>query len=146
MKELILSREVYLEHNRLINQIIGAAIEVHKELGPGLSVDVYESCLKTELENRRLQVYTHIDLPVIYKGNPTGGSFHIDMIVEDKIIVDLLCVDSILPVHEAQLASKLRLASKAIGLTINFNVPLLKDGVKRKMNARVESDDQSVSY
>lgn len=145
MKEIILSREAYLEHNNLVKQIIGAAIEVHREIGPGLLTEAYEYCLKIELERRGMRVETHIDQPLYYKGRDTGKFFTLDMLVENKIIVDLKAVDEITPIHESQMVSYLRLTQKAIGLIINFNVALLKDGVKRKMNAKVEDENDSTN-
>ena len=124
-----------------MKQIIGAASEVHRELGPGLLPEAYEYCLKYELERRGMRVETHIDQPLYYKGRDTGQCFCLDMLVENKIIVDLKAVDEVLPIHESQMVSYLRLAQKAIGLIINFNVSLLKDGVKRKMNAKVEDEN-----
>ena len=128
----------YEEYNALSKKVIGAAMEVHKELGAGLLESAYEYCLKTELERQGLQVKTQVDLPLYYKGYETGKSYRIDMLVEDKIIVELKAVDSILPIHEVQLVTYLKLTNMALGLLINFNVPVLKEGIKRKINAKVE--------
>ena len=118
--------------------MIGAAIEVHRELGAGLLESAYEFCLKAELERQGLDVETQVDLPLFYKGEPTGKFYRIYMIVENKIIVELKAVENLLPIHEVQLVTYLKLTNKAIGLLINFNVPVLKDGVKRKINAKRE--------
>ena len=118
--------------------MIGAAIEVHRELGAGLLESAYEFCLKAELERQGLDVETQVDLPLFYKGEPTGKFYRIDMIVENKIIVELKAVENLLPIHEVQLVTYLKLTNKAIGLLINFNVPVLKDGVKRKINVKRE--------
>ena len=137
-QEIILSAEEYQAYNELSRKIIGAAMEVHKELGAGLLESAYEFCLKAELERQGLKADTQIDLPLFYKGAPTGKYYRIDMLVENKIIVELKAVEKILPIHEVQLVSYLKLANKALGLLINFNVPILKEGVKRKINAKTE--------
>ncbi|MBQ8948318.1 MAG: GxxExxY protein [Prevotella sp.] len=136
--EIVLSTEEFNLYNALSRQVIGAAIEVHRELGAGLLESAYEFCLKAELERQGLDVETQVDLPLFYKGEPTGKFYRIDMIVENKIIVELKAVENLLPIHEVQLVTYLKLTNKAIGLLINFNVPVLKDGVKRKINAKRE--------
>ena len=136
MEETItLSKAEYNNYNALSRQVIGAAIEVHKYLGAGLLESAYEYCLKAELESQGLNVQTQVDLPLYYKGKPTGKFYRIDMLVDDKIIVELKAVENLLPIHEVQLVTYLKLTRKAIGLLINFNVPVLKDGIKRKINA-----------
>ena len=137
-KTLSLTEAEYKEYNTLSKQIIGAAIEVHKNLGAGLLESAYEYCLKAELENQGHQVETQVDLPLYYKNMPTGKYYRIDLLVDDKIIVELKAVESILPIHEVQLVTYLKLTGKAIGLLINFNVPVLKDGIKRKINAHTD--------
>ena len=136
--EIILTTEEFNLYNALSRQVIGAAIEVHKELGAGLLESAYEFCLKTELERQGLEVETQVDLPLFYKGEPTGKSYRIDMLVENKIVIELKSVEKLLPIHEVQLVTYLKLTNNAIGLLINFNVPVLKDGVKRKINAKRE--------
>lgn len=136
--EIVLSTEEFNLYNALSRQVIGAAIEVHRELGAGLLESAYEFCLKAELERQGLDVETQVDLPLFYKGEPTGKFYRIYMIVENKIIVELKAVENLLPIHEVQLVTYLKLTNKAIGLLINFNVPVLKDGVKRKINAKRE--------
>ena len=136
--EIILTTEEYNHYNALSRQVIGAAIEVHKELGAGLLESAYEFCLKTELERQGLEVETQVDLPLYYKGEPTGKFYRIDMLVENKIVIELKSVEQLLPIHEVQLVTYLKLTNKAIGLLFNFNVPVLKDGVKRKINAKRE--------
>ena len=139
MEETItLNKAEFDDYNALSRQVIGAAIEVHKYLGAGLLESAYEYCLKTELESQGLKVETQVDLPLYYKGVTTGKYYRIDMLVDDKIIVELKAVDNLLPIHEVQLVTYLKLTGKAIGLLINFNVPVLKEGVKRKINARIE--------
>ena len=139
MEETItLSKAEYNNYNALSRQVIGAAIEVHKYLGAGLLESAYEYCLKAELESQGLNVQTQVDLPLYYKGKPTGKFYRIDMLVDDKIIVELKAVENLLPIHEVQLVTYLKLTRKAIGLLKNFNVPVLKDGIKRKINAHTE--------
>ena len=128
------------EYNKLLslsNTIIGAAIEVHKELGPGLLESVYEDCLKVELEMKGLNVKTQIDLPLIYKGKDTGKNYRIDMLVDDSFIVELKAVEEIRPLHEVQLVTYLKLADIKMGLLINFNEAVLKDGIRRKINSDI---------
>jgi GxxExxY protein len=136
--ENILTTEEFSLYNDLSRQVIGAAIEVHRELGAGLIESAYEFCLKAELERRGLKAETQVDLPLFYKGEPTGKFYRIDLLVENRIVVELKAVEKLLPIHEVQLVTYLKLTNKAIGLLINFNVPILKDGIKRKINARIE--------
>ena len=119
--------------NGITQQIIGAAIAVHKEFGPGLLESVYEVCLMQEMENNGLKVASQVELPLWYKGKLTDKKFRIDLLVEDEIIVELKAVDSLLPIHEAQLLTYMKLTNKHLGLLINFNVPLLKDGIIRRI-------------
>ena len=119
--------------NSITQQIIGAAIAVHKEFGPGLLESVYEVCLMQEMENNGLKVASQVELPLWYKGKLTDKKFRIDLLVEDEIIVELKAVDSLLPIHEAQLLTYMKLTNKHLGLLINFNVPLLKDGIIRRI-------------
>ena len=129
-----MEHDEYLRINKVSNIVIGAAIDVHKELGPGLLESVYEACLKLELESKGLKVETQKDLPLIYKGQDTGKTYRIDMLVDDRIIVELKSVDSLKPVNEIQIVTYLRLSNLRVGLLINFNVPVLKEGIKRKVN------------
>ena len=133
-----ISQEDYARLNQLSKKVIGAAIEVHKELGPGLLESVYEDCLKTELLMQGIYHQSQVDVPLIYKGVDTGKSFRIDLLVENTLIVELKAVDALKPVHEVQLVTYLKLADKPIGLLINFNVPVLKDGIKRRINGKIE--------
>lgn len=129
------------EYNHLLSlssTIIGAAIEVHKELGPGLLESVYEDCLKVELEDRGLQVKTQVDLPLIYKGKETGKYYRIDMLVNDMFIVELKAIELIRPLHEVQLLTYMKLSDIKMGLLINFNVPKLREGIKRKLNGYLD--------
>ena len=120
--------------NKLSETIIGAAIEVHKFLGPGLLESVYEICLVEELEQRGLTVQQQVRLPLYYKGQLTQKFFVIDLLIENEVILELKAVDRLLPIYEHQLMTYLKLTQKNLGLLINFNVPRLVDGIKRRVN------------
>lgn len=120
--------------DRITENIIGAAIEVHKFLGPGLLESVYEICLLEELEQRGLKVQQQVRLPLYYKGQLTKKFFVIDVLIEDEVILELKAVDRVLPVYEHQLMTYLKLTQKNLGLLINFNVPRLIDGIRRRLN------------
>ena len=122
------------DDNSLTGEIIGAAIEVHRELGPGLLESAYEECLCHELSLRRVGFQRQVPLPVLYKGVRLDCGYRIDLLVDDRIVVELKTVDKVLPVHEAQLVTYLKLYHRQIGLLMNFNVPVLKDGIKRMVN------------
>jgi GxxExxY protein len=125
-----------MELNQLSSQIIKAAMTVHRELGPGLLESIYQSCMVIELRDRGIEVKPEVSLPVIYRGQKVNDEgFRIDLLVEDKIIVELKSVEIVQPVHKKQLLSYLRLSNKPLGLLINFNMPLLKDGITRIINA-----------
>ena len=123
-----------MELNKISEKIIGAAIQVHSTLGPGLLESAYEACLKYELEKQELKVSSQVVLPVIYDEMKIDLGYRLDLLVEDSVIVELKAVNKITPIHEAQLLSYLKLSGKRLGLLINFNVILLKDGIKRRMN------------
>jgi GxxExxY protein len=122
------------ELNKLSGIILDSAIEVHKELGPGLLESVYEICLYKELRSRNLFVERQVPIDVLYKGEKLDAEFRIDLFVEHEIIIELKAVEVLLPVHEAQLLTYLKLADKKLGLLINFNVPKLVSGFKRMLN------------
>ena len=117
--------------NHVTEAIIGAAIEVHRELGPGLLESAYEACLVYELEARGLRVERQRSQPVIYKAIRIDCGYRIDLLVEDVVIVELKAVEQVKPIHEAQLLSYVKLSCRTVGLLINFNVKLLKDGIRR---------------
>ncbi len=119
------------EINEITSQIIGAAIEVHKQLGPGLLESAYEACLAYELIDRGLQIEHQKPLPVRYKDVQLDAGYRLDLLVQDIVIVELKAVEKILPIHEAQILSYLKLSGIKVGLLINFNVKLLKNGIKR---------------
>jgi len=119
-----------LEKN-LTEQIIGSAIEVHRHLGPGLLESAYEECLCHELSLLGLQFERQKLLPLEYEGIKRDCGFRLDIIVENKVVLELKTVEAIAPIHEAQLLTYLRLSKIKVGLIINFNVPVLKNGVRR---------------
>jgi GxxExxY protein len=120
-----------MELNQLTGEVIGAAIEVHKNLGPGLLESIYERCLCHELSLRKVPHEAQTGLPVEYKGTRFDFGYRVDILIPGRLIIELKACESLLPIHEAQLLSYLRLAGISAGLLINFNVPLLKDGIKR---------------
>jgi GxxExxY protein len=124
-----------LELNLLSSRIIEGAINVHNELGPGLLESVYHACMLIELKSLDLEVKCEVPLPVFYRGQKViDDGFRLDLLVEDKIIVELKSVENIQPVHKKQVLTYLRLAQKPLGLLINFNERLLKDGITRIIN------------
>ncbi len=119
------------ETQRVAGVIVDAAFKVHKALGPGLLESVYELCLCHELRTRGMSFKAQIPVPVVYDGVRLDAGFRLDLLVEDRVIVELKAVEAILPLFEAQLLTYLRLSGKRLGLLINFNVPLIKDGISR---------------
>lgn len=115
----------------LTEKIIGAAIDVHKELGPGLLENVYSECLSYELSRNNLKFKREVYLPVKYKDKIMDCNYRIDFIIEDKVIIELKSVESLLKIHEAQLITYLKLSNIKLGLLINFNTDFLKNGIKR---------------
>ncbi len=124
-------REVDTERDPRTAPIIGAAIEVHRALGPGLLESAYEECLCHELHLRGLAFERQVDLPVSYKDVRLSCGYKIDLLVQSEVILELKTVERILPVHEAQLLTYLKLLNKHVGLLINFNTPQLTRGIKR---------------
>jgi GxxExxY protein len=120
--------------NELSEQIIGAAIEVHRELGPGLLESTYEACLAHELNLQGIKAIRQKKQPIFYKGLEIDEAYRIDVIVEDKILLELKVVDELNDIHLAQLLTYLKLSGCTLGYLINFNVPLLKDGIRRVVN------------
>jgi GxxExxY protein len=123
-----------MDENDLSNEVIGAAIEVHKHLGPGLLESIYQECLVYEIKWRGHDVEREVVLPVRYKGIDFPAAYRADMFVGRKLIVELKVVDVLLPVHVSQLLSYLRMSRLKLGLLINFNVAQLKDGIRRVVN------------
>ena len=120
-----------MEFDALSNRVIGCALEVHRELGPGLLESTYEQCLAYELSLAKLDFKIQHVLPVKYKGIVIECGYRIDVIVEDRLILELKSVERVLPIHEAQLLTYMKLAGVHTGLLMNFNVLLLRDGLKR---------------
>jgi GxxExxY protein len=122
--------------NETTGEILAAAIEVHRTLGPGLLESIYSQCLQFELAARKLRYVTQHALPIVYKGKPLDASYRVDLIVEDCVVVEVKSVTVIQAVHQAQIMTYMRLTGCPAGLLINFNVAKLMDGVKRLVNSR----------
>ncbi len=122
-----------MEHENITDRIIGAAIEVHRELGPGLLESAYEAALAYELSLREVRHERQKEMPVRYKGFLIEVGYRLDLLVEDQVIVELKAVTEMHPIYEAQLITYLRLSGCRVGLLINFNVPRLKDGLIRRI-------------
>jgi len=114
-------------------KLIGAAIEVHRVLGPGLLESVYEECLCRELAVQGVPFQKQVALPIDYKGTRLSSECRMDLLVNDSVVAEVKAVEKLLPIHEAQLMTYLRLSGKRIGLLLNFNVPVLKDGIVRRV-------------
>lgn len=126
--------EVIKDLEKFAKEIVDSSIQVHKEMGPGLLESVYQQCLLKELQLRSIIVSEQVPIPLVYKGYKLSKEYVIDILVEGEIILELKAVEIILPVHEAQLISYLKLANKRMGFLLNFNVPLMKNGLKRFVN------------
>jgi GxxExxY protein len=120
--------------NELTERIIGAAIEVHRVTGPGLLESAYQECLCYELSRSGLEFKRQVQMPVAYKGLKLDCGYRLDLLVEDSVIVELKSVDHLLPIHSAQLLTYLKLSGRKVGLLMNFNEPVLKDGLRRLAN------------
>jgi GxxExxY protein len=119
------------QQHTLSGQILDSCMEVHRILGPGLLESTYESCLLKEFELRNIKAVNQLKLPVVYKGVELDQEYRIDLLVENEFIIELKSVETILPIHKAQLITYLKLSNKRIGFLVNFNVPLLKNGFTR---------------
>ena len=128
------SAEMQIELNKITQTVIGAAMAVHRELGPGLLESAYEACLAYELAERGLAVERQKSLPVKYRGVKVDCGYRIDLLVEGKVIVELKATERLEPIHQAQLLSYLKLSGCKVGLLMNFNVKLLKNGIRRLVN------------
>jgi GxxExxY protein len=120
--------------NRITNTIIGGAIQVHRALGPGLLESAYEACLTFELKKRGLSVEQQWPLPLVYEEVKLECGYRLDLLVERVVVVEVKSVDAVAPIHDAQVLSYLKLSGCKVGLLINFNVLLLKDGIRRFVN------------
>lgn len=125
--------------NRITEDIIGAAIEVHREIGPGLLESAYEACLAFELSERKRKVSRQVPLPLVYKEVKLDCGYRLDLLVDDLVIVELKSVDVLNDVHKAQLLSYLKISGLNVGLLVNFNVKMLKQGIVRVVNNLTES-------
>jgi GxxExxY protein len=125
--------------NQITEKVIGAAIEVHRHLGPGLLEAAYEECLCHELSQAGLRFTRQTSVPVTYKGLKLNCGFRLDLLIEDLVIVEVKAVESLLPVHEAQLLTYLKLLDTAVGLLINFHEPMLKTGIRRVVHNFMDS-------
>ena len=115
----------------LSGRIIGAAIAVHKSLGPGLLESVYHECMRIELEELGIPFKSEVPIPIVYRGRTLAARHKLDLIVDERVIVEIKAIDLLAKIHDAQLLTYLRLTSKRLGLLINFSVPFLRDGLKR---------------
>ena len=120
--------------NRITNRAIGACIEIHRSLGPGLLESVYQACLCHELSTMGLNFETHVPLQVSYDGVKLNCGYCLDIVVQNSVILELKTVETLLPIHEAQVLTYLKLTGMTDGLLINFSVPILKDGIRRIVN------------
>ena len=127
-------RHSFTDINNLTGVIINAAIEVHKTLGPGLLESIYEECLCYELGLRKIPFERQKELPIDYKGIKFNCNYRIDLLVDNQLILEIKACETLLPIHEAQLLTYLKLTGLKVGLLINFNVPVLKGGIKRIAN------------
>jgi GxxExxY protein len=123
--------EVGQERDPLTHRVIGVAMEVHREMGPGLLESVYQKCLERELKRQGIVCQPQARLPLVYKGETIDEDFILDVFFPGELVVELKAVEKLLPIHEAQLLTYLHLSKTHVGLLINFHVPLLKDGIKR---------------
>jgi GxxExxY protein len=120
--------------NKVSGEVVDAAIQVHSALGPGLLEGAYKACVRYELLKRGLPLQAELALPVVYDGIRIDLGYRLDLVVSDCVIVELKAISKLLPIHEAQLLSYLKLSGHRVGLLINFHVPRLKDGIKRMVN------------
>ena len=123
-----------MEENEIAREIVDAAYQIHKKLGPGLLESVYETVLAFDLEKRGLNVQRQVPVPIVYEGISFAEGYRADLIVENKIIVELKSVETVAPVHKKQLLTYLRLADKRLGLLINFGAELIREGISRVVN------------
>ena len=120
-----------MNENQLSHEIIGAALEVHKALGPGLLESAYEECLAREFTVRDIAFERQVSLPVNYKGAAVDAGYRLDFLVSDLVVVELKAVDVLLPIHEVQVLTYLKLSRKKLGMLVNFNTARLREGIKR---------------
>jgi GxxExxY protein len=131
--------------NKITHEIMDCFLKVHKAMGPGLLESIYEECLCYELQKRNMSFSRQISLPILYDGISLKNSLRLDLVVENKVVLELKSIEKILPIHEAQILSYLKLSKLPIGFLVNFNVPLIKNGVKRFVNNFGENSATSAS-
>ena len=127
-----------MNENEIATIIVDAAFKIHKTLGPGLLESVYEAALKYELQNRGLKVLRQLGIPVAYEGLDLGIGFRADLVVDDKVVIEIKSIEALAAVHKKQVATYLRLMDLRLGLLINFNVELIRNGIRRVVNRLVE--------
>ena len=128
-----------MEYSDVTERIIAAALKVHSAIGPGVLESVYKTCMAHELKKLGIVVSYEVTLPVVYDGLKLDSGFRIDLLVEDLVVVELKCVEALLPIHKTQLLTYLRLSNKPIGLLLNFNVVHMREGIKRILNNKYQS-------
>jgi GxxExxY protein len=124
--------------NEISGRVIACALRVHTAIGPGVLESAYQTCLLHELRKAGLLVQSQVALPIVYDGLHLESGYRIDLLVEERVVVELKCVEALLPIHTAQLLTYLRLANKPLGLLLNFNVVHLREGIKRVLNNKCE--------
>jgi len=130
-----------MTHNEVSGLIIKAAITVHRELGPGLLESVYQVCLLAELKSMGMHVEEQVAVPIVYRGERLANSLRIDLLVEDRVVVEIKAVEDLHPIHMAQLLTYLKLTNKKLGLLINFNTTKLIEGLERVMNGYLDEGE-----
>src|SRR5262249_5554962 len=125
-----------MELNEITEKIIGAAMKVHSAIGPGVLESVYRKCVEHELKKLGLGVQSEMKLPIMYDGLVLESGYRLDLLVENRVVIELKCVEALLPIHKAQLLTYLQLANKPLGLLLNFNVVHMRDGINRVINSR----------
>jgi GxxExxY protein len=128
---MIKTQKGFEEINAIADKVVDSIFSVHRHIGPGFNESVYEACLIEEFQLRNISYASQVIFPVVYKGKTLDKYFKVDLIAEDEIIVELKSVSEILPIHRMQLLNYLKLSGKRLGYVANFNVPLMKDGIKR---------------
>lgn len=130
-----------MTHNEVSSLVIKASITVHRALGPGLLESVYQVCLLAELKSMGLRVEEQVAVPIVYRGQRLANDLRIDLLVEDRVIVEIKAVEELQPIHKAQLLTYLKLTNKKLGLLINFNAIKLIDGLERVMNGYLDEGE-----
>jgi len=137
-KQVLIRKIRHMNINEISGTIIESAMKVHSAIGPGLLESTYEACLLHELRKKSLKVLSQVALPVVYDGTKIDIGYRVDLMVEDAVIIELKAVGKVLPIHDAQLLSYLKLSGKPLGLLINFHEVRLKNGIKRMVNGLKE--------